>query len=280
MLSVRNEEDVPVVVLVASIPRLSFLKSRALPSVQRQTRLPEAFVLVTDQRELVAQEVEQLASAVHPVQAHFLANTLKPGVAGAWNSGLRFIAEKWPDCYVAMLDDDDEWDACHIARCAEVARKSEWPDAVVSGLRICKDGEEIRREPPVAFHANDFLAGNPGWQGSNTFVRLQTLLRVGMFTEGLASSNDRDLAVRLLSDGSARLEFTGTHTATWHIDTGKPSLSSPGSASKSLGLAHFLVLHEHRMSSDILEQFYRRANQLFDLSQEDILKARGQLCHD
>ena len=235
---------------------------------------------MADQRPLTVEEERVLNRVAPSLKLKLLVNELTSGVAGTWNSGLKFIAKQWSACYVAILDDDDEWDEDHIQACLATARHSGWPDAVVSGLRICKDGYEIPRPPPAAMEINDFLSGNPGWQGSNTFASLQVLLSVGMFTEGLTSTNDRDLAIRILSQPGARLAFTGKHTATWYIDSHRACLSSPGSETKIRGLAHFLHLHGHRMSPEIREEFYSRALLLFGLTEEDIRSALRGLKHD
>ena len=276
-MTMISDSPLPVIALIATTPRVELLQNRALPSIQRQSHPPEAVVVVADQRRLTAEETEASVAAVPMLPSYLLANVLTRGVAGAWNTGLKFIARRWPACYVAILDDDDEWDSDHIETCFGTAHQAGWPDVVVSGLRILRDGEEIPRPPPARLHVDDFLVGNPGWQGSNTFVSIQTLLKAGMFTEGLASTNDRDLAIRILSQPRSRIAFTGKHTTTWNIDSHRTSLSSPGSAEKSRGLASFLRLHGHRMTPEIRDRFYMRAQQLFGLTAEDILKAQEAL---
>lgn len=276
-MTMISTPPLPVIALIATTPRVELLLNRALPSIQRQSHFPEAVVIVTDQRKLTAEETEASVSAVPTVPMYLLANVLTRGVAGAWNTGLNFIARRWPACYVAILDDDDEWDSDHIEACVGTAHQAGWPDVVVSGLRIIRDGEEIPRPPPSRLHVDDFLVGNPGWQGSNTFVFIKTLLSAGMFTEGLASTNDRDLAIRILSQPQSRIAFTGKHTTTWNIESHRTCLSSPGSAEKSRGLASFLRLHGHRMTPEIRDRFYRRAQQLFGLTPEDILKTQETL---
>ena len=214
------------------------------------------------------------------MQPHFLFNDRTPGVAGTWNAGLAFIAQHWPHCYVAVLDDDDEWSPDHIEACFEAARQTGWPDVVVSGLRLCKDGVEIPRTPPADLSINDFLAGNPGWQGSNTFVSIAAMLEVGGFTEGLASTNDRDLAIRLLSRPRTRIAYTGRHTATWHIESQRQCLSTPGNPAKIKGLAQFLTLHGHRMNTEIQERFFNRALSLFGITKTDILREQERAFED
>lgn len=269
-----------VICLIATLPRLETLQERALPSIQRQTRRPDIVVIVADQRSLTAEDERNLCMAAPSVQIKFLVNERETGVAGTWNSGLKFIARHYPSCYVAILDDDDEWDPDHIQVCCETARRTGWPDVVISGLRICKDGHEVPRSPPTALQVEDFLSGNPGWQGSNTFASIQLLGGVGMFTEGLTSTNDRDLAIRILSREGTSVAFTGSHTATWYIESHRLSLSSPKSETKRRGLAHFLHLHGHRMTPEILEKFFSRAQLLFGVGEEEILGELWKFKHD
>jgi len=202
--------DIKIITLIATLPRTRSLIHKSLPSFNRQTQPPAGFVIVSDRRPLTDKEKAVIAQGLPSMQPHFLFNDRTPGVAGTWNAGLAFIAQHWPHCYVAVLDDDDEWSPDHIEACFEAARQTGWPDVVVSGLRLCKDGVEIPRTPPADLSINDFLAGNPGWQGSNTFVSIAAMLEVGGFTEGLASTNDRDLAIRLLSRPRTRIAYTGS----------------------------------------------------------------------
>ena len=71
-------------------------------------------------------------------------------------------------------------------------------DAVISGIKILLDGEEIDNELPTSISIQDFLAGNPGWQGSNTFIRIKKIIEAGSFDEKLLCTHDRDLAIRCL----------------------------------------------------------------------------------
>lgn len=201
----------------------------------------------------------------------FLANHGMRGAAETWNKGIQFIKFQWSNAYVAILDDDDIWDPVHIETCEAKARLESWPDAVVSGLQMSIDGEEVLRDPLLSASVEDFLAGNPGWQGSNTFVRLDALVAAGCFTDGLRSCNDRDLAIRLLTRKGSRVVFTGRHTATWFLDATRQSLSSRRGEAKRAGLARFYELHGHRMDDEIRQRFFDRARALFGWSESEIL---------
>jgi glycosyltransferase involved in cell wall biosynthesis len=251
-----------IATLIATKPRWQLLSSRALPSVVRQTRSPDFVLVVCD---VVVDSDEWCAHALvnsRPVAHRVISNTGSKGAAGAWNTGLNWLHEQGFDGYVAMLDDDDEWDVDHLSQCEQVGAQDD-ADVVLSGLRVMKDGVEIPRVPLSSVTRDDFLAGNPGWQGSNTFVKLEALMRVGGFTDGLPSTNDRDLAVRLLGLSDLRVAFTHRMTATWHIDTQGDALSRPGSPEKSAGLLQFLAMHGHLMSPEVMTKFKVRARDLF-----------------
>lgn len=265
-----------VVALLATLPARQELLQRALSTVFTQTALPDAVVVVSD-GELQIDAFLDLEDCSLPL--HCLTNYLAKGAANTWNTGIAYIAASWPDCYVAILDDDDEWDADHLATCLTTALHHSWPDVVLSSLRMIRDGVELPREPIKRVRVQDFLAGNPGWQGSNTFIRLGALMRAGGFTPGLHSCNDRDLAIRVLSLPQVSVAYTGRHSANWHLDSERETLSSPNSQSKLAGLAHFYNLHGRRMDAEVRQQFFARAHQLFGWSQEQILQRAREWKH-
>jgi glycosyltransferase involved in cell wall biosynthesis len=255
-------QQTPIATLIASKPKHPDLLRRALTSVVQQQRRPDFLLLAFDSR--LPDPGVLNDSASHPIfkEAVVLLNQRRPGAAGTWNTGLSWLQEHGFVGYVAILDDDDEWDADHLSRCEQEGTRDD-ADVVLSGLRVMKDGVEIPRAPLSSVTRDDFLAGNPGWQGSNTFVKLEALMRVGGFTDGLPSTNDRDLAVRLLGLPDLKVAFTHRMTATWHIDSQADALSRPDSPEKRVGLLQFLAMHGHLMSPDVMTRFRARARDLF-----------------
>lgn len=256
------------IVLIASLPERERLLHRSLTTVSVQTKPPDQIVIVGDGGQIDA-EVEQVLGSLAD-RTHCLINQPRSGAADAWNLGIRYIADRWPQAYIAILDDDDEWDIRHLEACWNTANEAHWPDAVVSGLRMIRDGIEQSRDPLTSLSVEDFLVGNPGWQGSNTFIRLSTLLEAGAFTSGLMSCNDRDLAIRVLSVPKVRIAYTGVHSACWHLDTGRDSLSSKSSEMKLDGLGYFYQMHGNRMSETVRQAFFERAAKLFGWQKEQI----------
>src|SRR5690606_4387778 len=103
------------------------------------------------------------------------------GAAQCWNVGIDYANKLNSRAYLAILDDDDRWDSDHIEVCETVLKHSPQCDVVLSGLKIQKDNQVIINPLPSTITIDDFLKGNPGWQGSNTFVRLQPLILAGKF---------------------------------------------------------------------------------------------------
>ncbi|HBP1718585.1 TPA: glycosyltransferase family 2 protein [Pseudomonas aeruginosa] len=264
-------------VLITTVPGRTELLRRAIASVCAQTMAPNSVVIVCDCGLMPA----DIAAAIDLVveDLHWLENPGPSGAANAWNTGIDYIAQRWPDDYLAILDDDDTWDSEHLLECLSCAVQADWPDLVISGIRTWLDGIEQPREPIRTMCVSDFLAGNPGWQGSNTFIRIATLLRAGGFTPGLSSCNDRDLAIRVLSLDDVRPAFTARHTVNWHHERGRACLSSAGSDGKLNGLARFHQLHGWRMTVELEIRFFTRAQDLFGLSRDLILQRQKELDH-
>lgn len=258
-----------IIGLVATCPRVEALLTTSIPSIAQQSRLPDSLVIVADHQGLPTNARQAIRALIPSTEIHFLENARTSGVAGTWNTGLAFIQQAWPASYVAILDDDDRWDTDHLALCMSTAERESWPDVVISGLRICVEGQEIPR-PPLKFLAvDDFLIGNPGWQGSNTFATATKLVAAGGFRESLVSCHDRDLAIRMLDLPETRISFTGRHTATWNLNTYPNVLSRPG-PEKTTALRHFLALHGYRMSFEIRQRFMSRCFELFSIPADEL----------
>lgn len=261
-----------IVTLTATLPNTEMLLERALPSIKQQSRAPDASVIVFDTESPSVELVNRIKDILSPIESHILINRFEQGAAGSWNTGLEAIYKNHPNSYVAILDDDDEWDHNHLSECANTALKYDCPDAVLSGLRIRKRNQILLRDLPSNINTDDFLVGNPGWQGSNTFILSQTIRSINGFTSGMRSSNDRDLAIRLLSIPDFKMAYTNKFTATWYCGERKNALSHPGSKSKLYGLAQFYHSYCNIMTSEQKQRFFQRSQSLFNFSEKDIQK--------
>jgi len=250
-----------IAALVATSNRETLLCERSVPTIFAQTVRGARLVVVNDGEPLSEEArmyLETTASACG-VALSVVKNDRVSGAAGAWNAGLTHLWRTGHRGFVALLDDDDTWDSDHLE--ANLAQ-AEDADLVVSGLRM-RAGGVIEPRPLIdVLQERDFLTGNPGWQGSNTFVAMPTMMAVGGFRDGLASLNDRDLALRLLRYPGVRWRLTGRWTATWNRDT-PGNLSAAQSQPKLLGLQRFWRLYGRDMGPHEEAAFFARAERLF-----------------
>jgi len=212
-MGISDSPGQPVVAAIATCNRPDLLRTRSLPSLARQTLRPDAIVVVDDSSSACT---EQNSAAVMGIRFPRAGGALIPNgrarsAAGAWNTALDWAAARFPSCWIAILD-DDSWHPQHLELCAAAAGPG--TDAVVSGIQLCKNGLLKPWSLPASLGWRDFLRGNPGWQGSNTFVRLSCLEEAGRFDEALTSTHDRDPAIRLLRLPGFKLVQTGCCTAT------------------------------------------------------------------
>ncbi len=262
--------NISVVALIATSNRWDLLTGVSLQSVKQQTLRPDWVVVVNDGDPFNSDQEEYIRELLSDDTVIIMNNRRVHGAAGAWNTGLQKINCIAPEAYVAILDDDDSWDQDHLKINSEVAMR-ESADIVVSWLRLIIDGRDQRR--PLVSELNDrtFLVGNPGWQGSNTFVSMEVMRRVGGFRDGLQSMNDRDLAIRLLRLEGVRVSYTGLWTSSWYIRSAVESLSSRGAEAKRSGIRWFWRLYGQDMSAEEVSAFFDLSLQRFGIDRDDIM---------
>lgn len=258
----------PVVVLIATTPREEFLKTVSLPSIVAQTHQPAAVVLVSDKRVLTLDEQQDLQRVLDNIPLVCLYNELLSGAAGSWNTGIGYISVHFAKSYIAILDDDDLWDPSHLSLCLAHSVNGK-ADLVLSGIHAVKDGISVATNIPENICTDDFLVGNPGWQGSNTFIAAEVATAVGGFTNGLVSCNDRDFAIRVL-DRRPQITYTGRATVSWQLNNRSDALSAVRSPQKLLGVSQFYRKHRHRMSEIHKDMFFNRIERLFHWSRTEI----------
>ena len=258
-----------VAILVATAHRTNLLQHRALPSINRQSRPPARVIVVDDSgEEAAAQRTEWMVRSWQPagLSVDFLRNRRTKGAAGAWNSGLDHLLRLCDDprrLYVAILDDDDQWDSHHLHRCLAVAEERDLDMVAARFWRIEDSAEPLLVVPPPSLDMASFLVGNPGIQGSNLVCRLSVLLEAGLFDESLPSCTDRDLCIRIAELPDVRYGTTAEPTVHHFASESRSRLSTPGSPAKIKGLDRFFRKYRGRMSDAERKAFRTRANRLF-----------------
>ena len=256
--------DAAVAILVATANRPELL-ARALRSIERQILPPVHVVVVDDSDDEFRAPTKQLVEQ-HP-NVKYLRNSRSKGAAGAWNDGLDYLLRVTPDprqLYVAILDDDDEWEPEHLQTCFSTAASRQF-DIVAAQLWRHEDGAPKKlRIPPERLDAADFLVRNPNIQGSNLFCRLSVLLEAGLFDEWLPSCTDRDLCIRIADLPGVLYGTTERITVHHYASNAHSRLSTPGRWAKNEGLSRFFAKYRGRMSDDQQAAFRERAARLFE----------------
>ena len=257
----------PLVVLIAATDRSHLHLSRTIPSLLRQTKGWDAVVVVDDSSSS-SDLIKANFGSAGLKELNLIANRRAKGAAGAWNTGLEFIRANIGEAWVAILDDDDEWSESHLEIC--YAKAADDVDAVIGGIMTLVDEAPASVPNHDRFILESFLQHNPGWQGSNTFVRLSSLERAGCFDEALACTHDRDLAIRLLSLDRFTLVRTGVVTAKYHIGANEPAYTRRLNPVKLSGLRTFWLKHRSRMSDEHEAGFFAHAAAMFGFSRQQI----------
>ncbi|MBN4052634.1 glycosyltransferase, partial [bacterium AH-315-K20] len=266
-----------VVALIATRGRDDLLLTRAIPAVLGQARSPERLVVVLDESkeersdtDLVKFEkrVRILCGDLHVT---ILRNRRTPSrAAGAWNTGLDQLhrdaapANESGRFFVAILDDDDMWEPDHLELCLKQAVAADLSMVGAGLIRHDTSSDAGHRHAiPERLDPRELFVRGQHIQGSNLFVRLDMLLKAGMFDEHLPSCTDRDLCIRLADLPDLRFGRIDRHTVHHYADPRPDRLSTPGSTHKLDGLTRFWHKHADRFDGEAREQFARRAHELF-----------------
>jgi glycosyltransferase involved in cell wall biosynthesis len=264
------EMNKEIAVIITTKNRIELLFNRSLPSIRNQNNNPALLVIVNDGKSFSHENITRIESAILPIKTFILNNMRKRGYSGATNTGIEYLKSIGFSGFISFLDDDDEWDPNHLEENYKVA-KEESANIVISGLRYIKNGRERPRNLITEINFREFIIGNPGWQGSNTFIHSSIIFSIGGFKEDLMSMNDRDIAIRLLRRKDVKVAFTNKWTANWYIDNERKSLSTPRCKEKIEGLKLFWELYNEEMTDEEKKQYFQRAEHFFGFNKWEII---------
>lgn len=208
---------------------------RALDGVAAQSLAATEVVVVDDLDDPATAHLVDLS----PGPVRRLVSTSRAGVAASRNLGLAGTTGD----IVAFLDDDDWWEPTFLARACQALHAADFAVTwtKVADGRGLGEGTTIR----VGLRADDVVAVNPGFTGSNVVFRRSALDAVGGFDPHLRVSNDKDLLVRLLAAG-LRYAVVPERLATRDMG-GHVRLGSRGDE-RLEGLQRYLDKHRARLS--------------------------------
>lgn len=198
---------------------------------------------------------------------------------GAWNTAIYQSIMYGKNNYIAILDDDDEWNEHYLKKCLDETKienkesNKEFILAVITCInRREKERDILLKIDEKNFKINNFYIGNPGFQGSNIFIRLREFLKLGCFDESLKSTTDRDIAIRLIELKNTlkypKFKFIAEPLVIHHAENENRITATY--KNKKMGLDLFYRKYMHLMADDEKKHSLQRAKDLFNYDYVEI----------
>lgn len=276
-----------IVIIATSGGRTDLLINRALLSVYKQIDVIPRQIYIIDDNE--KNSVKKIEEQVQKLRKYYLfeqflkinkdkqqfkdyfhtsvlrnKRTTKHSGTGAWNTGILEAFKNYDqDCYIAILDDDDEWHPDYLSLSKRAALTN--AACVVSGIkRIERDNTQTVLPSVNDFTVSNVYCKNPGFQGSNLYVRLNVLICLGLFDESLKSTTDRDLLIRLLEYISLhKQQIVFTHKVLVNHYAISNDRVTSNLVTKHSGLNNFYRKYQYLMSKQDVASSLQRAKTLF-----------------
>ena len=193
-----------ITVIIPSIGRKALL-TRALNSLKNQILPPNEIIIINSgDRKIISSDVPEMLVNLTKI----INKQHKLGVSSARNLGVMKASFE----YVGFLDDDDEWSNDIITNFKNMENKI---NSFIFFPIIYRDMSGLFKRVRHAGTTNleafqkYLLHGNPGIGGSNFIVKKEDFFRVRGFDEKLATSEDRDIVLRLIENGITPKDLKG-----------------------------------------------------------------------
>ncbi|WP_046759237.1 glycosyltransferase family 2 protein [Kordia jejudonensis] len=253
-----------IIAVVVTYNRCQLLK-RALESIYKQQQHP-ATVFVVSNSDILYEKEEQSYCELYGFE--YLKNSRTPNYSGALNTAIEAILKTHTitnELYVAFLDDDDAWHSDYLATIAKAHTKAA---IYLTNINRISYNESKKLTLPSTLSYHDFLTGNPGVGGSNTFVQLKMLLQAGCFDEAMVATVDRDIFVRLFQLQPSYC-IIPKHLVDVYVDTNRVRVTT-NRAVKKTSYQYFYYKYKPFMSAEDEGLFFERAITHFSLLPADI----------
>lgn len=260
-----------IVAIIVTCNRLALLK-RALKSVKEQNRNPDFVYIISNS---TANNFHQEQKLCSNFGFQIFKNHRTENYAGALNTAVEQIIKSngiSEDLYFASLDDDDEWLPNYLQQIE--SNNSDNFDLLAVNLLRSSNIENNLLILPNELSEKDFLIGNPGISGSNTFIKLTTLLKSGAFDEGLSATIDRDFFVRVFLQ-KPKYKIVNQHLVTQHTDSDRERVTT-NRTKKEESLRVFFYKYQHLMNKEEKEKFFQRIEKLFFVNKKAFELAEQQ----
>ncbi|MBU3661390.1 MAG: glycosyltransferase family 2 protein [Flavobacteriales bacterium] len=250
-----------IAAVIVTCNRIELLP-RALKSIKEQSRQPDFVYIISNSTANNFHKEQNLCAAF---SFSIFKNRRTENYAGALNTAVEQIIKEngiSEDLYFASLDDDDEWLPNYLQEIEN--NNSDNYDLIAGNLLRSSNTENNLLVLPTELSEKDFLIGNPGISGSNTFIKLTSLLKSGTFDEGLSATIDRDFFVRVFLQ-KPKYKIVNKHLVTQYTDNDRERVTT-NRTKKEDSLRIFFYKYQHLMNKEEKEQFFQRVEKLFSIS--------------
>lgn len=272
-----NFQFIKIIVCIATKNRPFFLQ-KALISVLNQNHPADKILIISDSDDKNFKKEKEICDSLNCKNLILLKNNkleFTHNYAGSLNYGIfEYLnmnhnkVEEFDHTYFAFLDDDDWWSKEYLYNCWTKIRKNINIDFVITGLNFISDDKKIKLTIPQTLTVKNFLIKNPHLQGSNTFVKLSTLLKAGCFDENFNSMVDRDFFVRLMF---LNPEYSVINKHLVYINASNNySRITNNKNNKIDAMKKFLYKYENLMTKEIKNNFFKNAYKLFLIEKKDV----------
>lgn len=212
---------------------------RAVRSALEQSRPPEEIIVVVDGRDPATIDALQ---SLHDPRIRPIMPDQHLGNAAARNRGVSEARSEW----IAFLDDDDQWLPEKLRTQIATAEQMANPYPVIACRMIARTGKADliwpRRFPRAGEVLSEYLCrrslplAGEGLLQSSMILTRRELLRRTPFDDNLRRHVDADWFLRVVHERGVEIRFPATTEplAIWHIEQGRPRVSTGGAWSDSL----------------------------------------------
>jgi len=251
--------------VIVTYNRIKLLK-RAIISVIKQKRKTDYFYVISNSNDETFKKEIELSKKYN---FKLFRNKRTNNYAGALNTSIeeiikeQFISE---NIYFASLDDDDEWLPDYLY---EIEKANDNNNDLITAYYLrFSPTENVLMKLSHKITEKDFLTGNPGIGGSNTFIRLTTLLKAGAFDEALFASVDRDFFIRVFQL-QPKHKIVNKHLVTAHTDKNRKRLTTD-KQKKEKSFQVFYYKYKNLMNKEDENKFFDRIRALFSIEKTKI----------
>jgi len=157
-----------IAAVVVTCNRLTLLP-RALKSIKNQTRKPDFIIVVSNSND---DNYEKEINICADFEINLTKNLRTATYTGALNTAVEEIIKECgisEELYFASLDDDDEWLSDYLQ---EIEKNNTKNFDLLIGYLLRKSATENHLQIlPHELSIRNFITGNPGICGSNTFIK-------------------------------------------------------------------------------------------------------------